>query len=109
MPVAEPAYDCVDCGRTHVASLWDVRQVSPVGLVMKTESLFGDAHRRLGPTLRYSGRFSYRSALHGGPAHDHPLSQTGPGGCEAQAHAAEANVGRVVEAHRVVLISSMSP
>ena len=52
MPVAEPAYDCVDCGRTHVASLWDVRQVSPVGLVMKTESLFGDAHRRLGPTLR---------------------------------------------------------
>jgi hypothetical protein len=43
MPVAEPAYDCVDCGRTHVASLWDVRQVSPVGLVMKTESLFGDA------------------------------------------------------------------
>jgi hypothetical protein len=37
-----------------------------------------------------------------------PPDQTG-GHPRAQAHAAEANVGRVVEAHRVVLISSMSP
>lgn len=52
MPVAERAYYCVDCGSTHVASLWYVRQVSPMGLFMKTEYLCGDAHSRLGLTLQ---------------------------------------------------------
>ena len=47
--MAERAYYYVDCGRTHRASLWYVRQV---GLFMKTDDLCGDAHSRLGPTLQ---------------------------------------------------------
>lgn len=32
-------YCCVDCERTHVASLWYVRQVSLVGPFLKTDYL----------------------------------------------------------------------
>ena len=42
--MAEREYYCVDCGRIHVASLWDVRQVNEVGRPLKkTDYLCGEA------------------------------------------------------------------
>ncbi len=45
-------YYCVDCGRTHVASLWYVRQATLVGPLLKTDYPCGDAHYSLGQALR---------------------------------------------------------
>lgn len=50
--MAEREYDCVDCGRIHVASLWYIRQVNLVGPLMKTDYLCGHAHSRLGQALQ---------------------------------------------------------
>jgi hypothetical protein len=50
--MAKHAYYCVDCRRTHVASLWYVRQVNRDGPFMKTDYLCGDAHSRLGQALQ---------------------------------------------------------
>ena len=41
--MAEREYDCVDCGRSHVASRWYVRQATLVGSLLKTDYLCGDA------------------------------------------------------------------
>jgi hypothetical protein len=45
-------YCCVDCERTHVASLWYVRQVSLVGPFLKTDYLCGDGYGHLGRALQ---------------------------------------------------------
>ena len=50
--MAEREYYCVDCGRTHVASRWYVRQATLVGPLLKTDYLCGDAHSHLGPVLQ---------------------------------------------------------
>jgi hypothetical protein len=51
--MAEREYYCVDCGRTHAASLWYVRQVlSDTPPSPKADYLCGDAHARLGQALQ---------------------------------------------------------
>jgi hypothetical protein len=50
--MAERKYFCVDCGRSHVALIWYVRQTNLIGPLLKTDYLCADAHSRLGPVLQ---------------------------------------------------------
>jgi hypothetical protein len=50
--MTEREYLCVDCGRSHVALIWHVRQTNLTGRLLKTDYLCGDAHSHLGPVLQ---------------------------------------------------------
>jgi hypothetical protein len=50
--MAEREYYCVNCGRTHVASTWYVRQASLVGPLLKTDYLCGEGYSQLGRALQ---------------------------------------------------------
>jgi hypothetical protein len=71
--VAEREYYCVNCGRTHVASLWYVRQASLVGPLVKTVYLCG--------TWRSTRSASRSFRLPIGPS-SRPLRQSGPLGAK---------------------------
>jgi hypothetical protein len=50
--MADREYYCVNCGRTHAATLWYVRQASLVGPLLKTDYLCGDGYSHLGRALQ---------------------------------------------------------
>ncbi len=45
-------YHCVDCGRSHVAAIWYVRQSNLIGPLLKTDYVCADAYNQLGRALQ---------------------------------------------------------
>ncbi len=45
-------YHCVDCGRSHVAPIWYVRQSNLIGPLLKTDYVCADAYNQLGRALQ---------------------------------------------------------